>query len=48
MQKMGVKGKTYEDTVKTIKIAIVKLFQQFDYLLVSDKINGTEKKYCMD
>ena len=40
----GVKGKTYEDTVKTIKIAIVKLFQQFDYLLVSDKINGTEKK----
>ena len=40
----GVKGVTYADTVKAIKMAIVKLFQQYDYLLVSEKINEKEKK----
>ncbi len=40
----GVKGRTYEEAVKTIKIGIVNLFQQYDYLMNSNKLNKTEKK----
>ena len=40
----GVKGKDYADTVKTIKISIAELVQDYDYLLESDKINDEEKQ----
>lgn len=40
----GVKGKDYADTVKTIKISIAELVQDYDYLLESDKLNDEEKQ----
>ena len=40
----GVKGKDYADTLKTIKISIAELVQDYDYLLESDKLNDEEKQ----
>ncbi len=44
----GVKGKTYEDTVKTIKIAIVKLFSQYAYLMDYEGFNDNERRSFKD
>ena len=40
----GVKGKNYEDAVAGIKKQIFNIFQQYDYLLTSDKLNEKDKE----
>ena len=40
----GVKGRNYQDTVKTIKIAIVKLFSHYNYLMDCERINDKDRR----
>ena len=40
----GVKGNTYTDTIQTIKIAIVKLFSQYDYLMDCERFHDKERR----
>ena len=44
----GVKGKNYEDTVKTIKIAISNLFSEYSYLLEYDGFHQKQMKLFND
>ena len=44
----GVKGKSYEDTVKGIKIQIVKLFSSYPYLWDYDGFNDNERQALRD
>ncbi len=44
----GVKGKSYEDTVRTINYAIVKLFSQYEYLLDYEGLSEQERKQFGD
>ena len=44
----GVKGKNYEDMVKTIKIAISNLFLEYSYLLEYDGFNQKQMKLFND
>lgn len=40
----GVKGRTYKETVQTIKIALVKLFSEYDFLMDEKCFNENERK----
>lgn len=40
----GVKAKTYEETVQTIKIGLANLFSTFSYLMESDRFDDNQRK----
>ncbi len=43
----GVKGRTYNDTIKTIKIAIINLFSEFSFLRSYDGFDDNQKNQLL-